>query len=245
MNDQKFPYSRHLGIVYFLLFLMYFPLNGQELQLKDSFRRAEKGDYMVISIRKTDTLLLVRSNDGKKLSLEEITIPESNVCPQMNWKEWFSKGAQGNTSWIVYDIDWEKLEVSQFFSVSKKCWFKWSESDHFLLKLLSLKLIKIPDGSRKKTGSSCDGHSYWQPPLIMAGRVVPDALFDGWKAKWPNDGSELSGKTIELYTPQEGRGYLSYFPYWLQISGSFARTKIRIIDSGRALEPSVYSDNVR
>jgi hypothetical protein len=64
------------------------------------------------------------------------------------------------------------------------------------------------------------------------GNNIPAVPFEAWQTHWPKDGTDLSGKSIEVYVPQENDKYPSYFPYWLQISGMVGNAKVRIVDSG-------------
>jgi hypothetical protein len=120
--------------------------------------------------------------------------------------------------------------MEKYFSFSKNAWVNIPEADNFLTTLLNLRLQKIDEADRKKIGNSRS--ALWQPRMVVNGQIIPGVIFDAWRTQWPNDGSDLAGKAIEVYTPQENEIYPSYFPYWLQISGNIAKAKIRIIDSG-------------
>ena len=71
--------------------------------------------------------------------------------------------------------------------------------------------------------------------MIVEGQVVPGVEFNAWRTRWIKDDSELSGKVIDIYLPKDADKHLSYFPYWLQISGVVGKAKVRIIDSGLGL----------
>lgn len=86
-----------------------------------------------------------------------------------------------------------------------------------------------PEGAR-------DTRRYWAPKMVYEGEVVFDLKFEAWKTRWPRDCTEMSGKTITAYLPEEGqRKYPAYFPYWLEIQGMLGKAKVRIIDSGKGL----------
>jgi hypothetical protein len=210
------------------------------LYLKDNLQQAHPGDYIVVSSNKTDTLMHIHDKQGNLLIIEEIAVPENKRNAQeLGWKEWVQQNAPGHTSWVMYEIDLQTGQMLRYYSFSKNGWFEIPEADNFLSKLLNLHLTKLSDKARKKigprTGSGPDLRPLWQPRMITEGRVIKNIPFEAWHTQWPKDGSELSGKTIELYLPRDSQRYPSYFPYWLQISGAVGKAKVRIIDSGSHL----------
>jgi hypothetical protein len=219
---------------------IFVPLQAEELFLRNNLQRAQPGDYIVISTNKTQTLLHIRNKHDQILTIEEIAIPESKRATQMNWKEWVQQGAPANTSWVMYDIDLQTGKMLRYYSFTKKNWFQIPDADNFLSKLLSLKFTKIPENARKRVGpkpkSGPELRSLWQPRMIVDGKIIPGVLFDAWRTKWPNDGSDLSGRIIEVYLPRDSQRYPAYFPYWLQINGAIGKAKVRIIDSGNQLQ---------
>lgn len=175
------------------------------------------------------------------LTIEEIAIPESKrQSQQMSWKEWVKQNAPGNTSWVMFEINTTNGEMTRYYSFSKNGWFEIPDTDNFLSKLLNLKFMKVPEKTRRLVGpkpiSGPDWRTAWQPSMIIDGEKIQNVHFDAWRTKWSKDGSDLSGKTIEVYLPQENQKYPAYFPYWLQINGIIGKAKIRIIDSGANLK---------
>ena len=224
----------------FILLLLTPLLNAETLFLRDNLRKANEGDYLVICFNKTDTLMHIYDKKDPILTVEEITIPESlRNKSRLNWRNWIQAGAPGHTSWVMYEINTSTGEMLRYYSFSKQGWFEISDSDNFLSKLLNLKLIPIPEKQRKRIGpkpSGPDFRSVWQPLMIIDGNTIKNVPFDAWRTMWPKDCSELSGKTIEIYLPQNSEKYPSYFPYWLQVDNAIGKTKIRIIDSGLNLK---------
>lgn len=235
-NNMSFTVKLRLSLFFYFCIILS-PLHSADtLFLRDNLKQAVPGDYLVISFNKTDTLLHIFAKNNNLLTIEEIAIPESvrRKFPY-GWKDWVLKGAPGNTSWTMYDIDVATGEMLHYYSFTKNGWFEIAESDNFLYKLLNLKLIKIPEKTRKRIGirpSGNDLRPLWQPPMIVDGQMIKGVPFDAWRTVWSKDGSELSGKTIEVYVPQDNQKYPAYFPYWLQVSGAIGKTKVRIIDSG-------------
>lgn len=229
-----------------ILFLMVsmlgitFCLQAEELILRNNLQRAQPGDYIVISANKTQTLFLIYAKRNPILTIEEIAVPESKRSPNISWKEWISQGAPGNTSWVRYDIDLQTGQMLRYYSFTKRNWFEIPDADNFLSKLLNLKFTHIPDSARKRIGpkssSGPEMRPLWQPRMIIEGQPIRGVTFDAWRTRWPRDGSDLSGKAIEVYLPCDSQRYPAYFPYWLQINGAIGKAKIRIIDSGSQLQ---------
>jgi len=212
-----------------------------ELLLRDNMSRSQVGDYLVTAQNKNYSILLIRKKEGEQLSVEEITMPMSRV-PQTNfsWKNWIENRAPGNTSWVMYVIHLPTGTMQQTYSFTRNEWVTIPQSQNFLSTLLNLRLNRVEDHERKKVGpppaqDSFDRRPYWQPPLIVEGKCIKGVTFDSWRTRWPKDGSELSGKIIEVYIPKDNDKYPSYFPYWLQVSGVVGNAKVRIVDSGSHL----------
>lgn len=220
-----------------------FPLRGDgtELLLKDNLSRAQPGDFLVTTQNKNYTLLLIRNKDAELLSIEEITVPLSRVPKDsFSWKNWVQKGAPGHTCWVMYTIDLPSGTMQQIFSFTKNEWVSIPQAQNFMTTLLNLRLKHVPNSERKKIGpppasDSFDRRPFWQPRLVVDGKEIKGVSFEAWRTRWPKDGTDLSGKIIDVYVPQENDKYPSYFPYWLQVSGVIGNAKVRIVDSGTGL----------
>ncbi len=231
---------------FFILSLFCLVLNhrlfGEEiLYLRNNLSRAAPGDYIVTAQNKNYSLLHIFDKQGNTLTIEEISAPISRIPMNFAWKNWVSLGAPGHTSWVMYDIDLQTSQMLRYFSFTKNSWFEMSRADNFLSTLLNLRLVKIPLQERKRLGAPpIDGvpewRKFWQPQMIVDGAVIPGVTFDAWRTKWPKDGTELSGLSIEVYTPEKNELYPAYFPYWLQVNGLLGKAKVRIIDSGSQLQ---------
>ncbi len=231
---------RYFFLRFILLFCFFIPcLDGEELYLRNNLKYAREGDFIVTSQNKVYTLLLIDSLTNNEIAIEEITAPMKNInLSGFSWKNWIAQQAPGHTSWVRYVVDISSGQMKEYFSYTKNGWYSIPESDNFLSTLLNLKLRKVSITERKKVGPTPPAHvtdkrPYWQPKLIFEGRVVPGVMFDAWRTFWPKDKSELSGKIIEIYVPQNPGAYPAYFPYWLQVSGIVGKAKIHIMDSGR------------
>jgi len=231
-------------IFYYLLCLFLLSNSSTEAQerlcLLENLQKANSGDFIVTSQNKCFSLLHVFNKTNTTIAIEEICIPSSKVSSSnFSWRDWMAQGAPKNTSWVTYTIDLSSGQLLESFALTKRGWQPIARQDSFFYTLLNLQLEKIPYEQRKRVGSliptSHANKRLWQPTIVMDGNKIEGINFDGWKTFWPKDGSELSGKAIEAYTPVASSGYATYFPYWLQVSGSVICAKIRIIDSGKQL----------
>lgn len=233
--------------LYGLLFICFFCLGSfvgsylgaEDLFLRENLKLARVGDYIVTTQNKIYTVLLIDQIDNGQISIEEITVPTQRIhLSGFSWKKWIANNAEGHTSWVRYVVDTVSGQIKEYFSYTKKGWYSIPEGDNFLSTLLNLKLHKVSITERKKVGprpprNATDKRPYWQPKLTFEGRVIPGVMFDAWRTSWPRDDSELSGKIIEIYLPEDFGIYPAYFPYWLQVSGIIGKAKVHIIDSGR------------
>lgn len=215
-------------------------VESKEMHLRDNLQLAKPGDYIVTAQRKMFTLLHIYSKQDDILLVEEISVPMPKIDrEQIVWKNWVTQGASGYTSWVMYPIKMSEGKMLDAYSLCKNGWYKILPSDNFLSTLLNLRLTLIPKEQRKKVGplfaSGPEGRPLWQPKMVVDGKVVHGVAFDAWRTQWPKDGGQLSGKTIEIFTPEQNDKYPAYFPYWLQISGMIGSAKVYIIDSGTGL----------
>lgn len=214
---------------------------GETLYLKDNLLKAQKGDYIVTSQGKIYSLLYVQEKNQNFISIQEVNIPSSSVPSSgFSWRNWMNQNAPGSCRRVLYHIDLNSAQIQSTHRLTSSGWVETQPDDNFLPTLLNLRLEMIPWKMRRRVGSSGlpnphDKRPAWQPKVIADGQVVPNITLDAWSTVWPKDGSELSGKTIEAYLPQENSGYPSYFPFWLQVNGMLGNAKIRIVDSGRNL----------
>lgn len=234
-------------IVFFLFFIPLLIAAQEVMELRQNLSRAQPGDFIVTMQGKNYTLLAIQSKTSATLTIQEITTISSRLkqSPGYGWRQWVEEGAPGSTSWVQYTIDLKTGQMQNFRSLQKTGWTDLPQRENFLTTLLNLKLKKIPIESRKKYGlviltGTDDPNKVWQPKMIVDGKQVDGVLFDAWRTQWPRDNTEMSGKTVEIYLPVEEGKYPSYFPYWLQISGTIGKAKVRIIDSGTHLKSPYY-----
>lgn len=215
---------------------------GETIYLRDNLKRAQKGDYIVTAQNKSYTILHIYDRTPSILTIEEITVPAQRMHGTFtSWKEWILEKAPGNTSWVMYTLDLANAQMLKYYSLTKRAWYDMSKANNFLTTLLNLRLEWVPYDQRRKVGkkpslfNSEDRRPLWQPRLVVDGQEIQGVPFEAWQTHWPKDGSELSGKSIEVYVPRENEKYPSYFPYWLQISGMIGNAKVRIVDSGSGM----------
>ncbi len=209
------------------------------LQLRDNLRRAKPGDYLVTAQNRNYTVMAIQKVSPRSVVIEEITVPFKSVRPGEDWKAWVLKGAPNHTCWVRFSVDLETGQLTEEISNSRQKQLQQAASQ-FLSTLLTLPFEQIPLNERRRVGpppssGSVDRRPFWQPKLLVEGHSLEGIRLEPFWAKWPKDGSELSGRMIEVFLPEKGQDYPDYFPYWLQISGLTGRAKIRIVDSGRGL----------
>lgn len=215
---------------------------GEGIYLRENLSRARAGDYLVTAQNKNYTVFHIYGRSPSTLTVEEITVPAQKMKGCFtSWKDWVMKKAPGNTSWVMYTIDLSNAQILRYYSFTKRNLLDMSNSNNFLTTLLNLHLERVPYEKRRRVGppplyNREDRRALWQPRIVVEGNEVPNVAFEAWQTRWPKDGSDLSGKIIEVYVPRENERYPSYFPYWLQISGIIGSAKIRIIDSGSQMD---------
>jgi len=216
-------------------------MHADTLYLRENLKKAKSGDFVVTMQNKTFTMFHINKIDGNSLFIEEISIPSTKFAKEnCTFRAWFEGGAPKNSSWIMYKIDLSTGQMLKSYVHLQNGWVEKPINQSFLSTLLNLRLNAVSPSERKKIGRvphnrNGDKGFLWQPQLKLEGQVVKDIPFNAWYAKWPNDKSDLSGKSIEIYTPEDSDFYPSYLPYWLEISGMIGSAKIRIVDSGRNL----------
>lgn len=228
-------------IVLLSLFSFFGQLIAEENLIQNQLKKGRKGDFIVIAQGKSLTLFHIFDKADQSVFLEEITIPALRAeFSVQNWKEWVSRGAPNNTSWILYELDLSRGEIKRYYSFTKRSYFTIPEGDNFLFTLLHLDLQEIPFEQRKKVGLSPRGNEpdrrkLWTPTMIFEGQEIKNVAFKAYVARWPLDGGPLANKWIEIYLPEDSDTYPSYFPYWLQVKGVIGPSKVRVIDSGQQL----------
>lgn len=217
-------------------------LFGGEFYLKDRFQKARPGDYIVTEANKMVTVLAIRSMTPQTMILEEISAPLQNLkkIPE-SWADWVRAKAPGHTSWSMTEIDVTTGQVLECYSFSRASWIQLSSKESLLATLLHLPLKTIDPDKRRRIGpppspDEADYRKEWNPPLVYEGKKIEHALFDVFETLWPQDGTEMAGKTVSLYFDKEKKFPL---PYWIQIDASAATASLRTIDGGKSL-PSPY-----
>jgi hypothetical protein len=205
--------------------------------LADKLKYAQKGDYIVTEQDRTYSLLLIREINAQSILFEEISLPVSQRDSSISWKQWLESGAPGHTSWIMYEIDLQSLQLIEGYSFSKKGWLYLDDTGHFLSRLLSLPLQKVPEEERRRIGPAprsdeTDRRPLWNPPLVMEGKKSK-ASFEAWKTKWPKDDSLLSSCHILLYFQSNNPSFT--FPTWIEATNGHYSYAIKAVDSGKGL----------
>jgi hypothetical protein len=215
-----------------------------EFPLLHRLQKAHSGDFVVFESGKTITLIAIRSTNKQSIILEEITAPTPKPKPE-NWVGWIQAKAPGHTSWSMIELDLTSKQVLECYSFNAHGWL--NSSNNFLASLLHLPLSVVDVKERRRIGpqpqeGEPDRRKIWNPPLIMNGKKIEGATFTAFEARWPQDGSELSDKTVNLYFDREGRSPL---PCWIQVDTGEVSVSLRAIDSGHKLPASIHRNMPR
>lgn len=216
-------------------------LCSSSVTLRDSLKEAQAGDYIVISQSKSFSLLHVFQVLDHSIIMEEISAPlklKSKI--QGNWQAWISENAPGHTSWVMFELDLNNREIEDIYSFTQKSWKKVFAQEQIFPTLIDLEFNPIPEKRRKKVGpplpsEMIDDRPLWNPPIIYEGKKLKGIHCEAYASYWPNDGTELAGKKIEIFLAEEANQIPSYFPIWLQVSDKISHAKLRLIDSGHGL----------
>jgi hypothetical protein len=219
---------------------------AQPFDLKNQFTQAHAGDFIVTAQDSSYSLLRVRSLDSKRLILEEVSVPSSQVDTKtINWRSWLIEKAPGHTAWTLYEIDLTRGEIIECFSCSKNGWIFLDQHEQFFAKLFTLPFFSLETDKKKKIGpppatGESDHRKIWSPPLIIDGKKMQNPHFDVLRTSWPDDGSQLSSCEIDLYFDTSNRSFP--FPHWIEIQSPHYNFKIRVIESGQGLSSPVTLD---
>jgi len=224
----------------FFLFFSFLAFQVFALDFSQFLKESQAGDFVVIAQGKNYTLMHVYDRLENEVTFEEITAPCSFFSvPVISWRAWVRDRAPGHTAWVLYKVDLKTGKISSFYSLDKQCFLQIQEAENILSTLMKLPLYPLSEKERKKVGpppdtGTPDRRSFWQPKLIVEGKLLPQAKFHAFRTRWPEDTSELSGKPIDLYFPDPDPRYPSYFPYWIQVYGIVGKASLRVVDSGSA-----------
>ncbi len=239
---------RFIFLIFIFTISLVAEISASDLLLKEQFLLATPGDYIVSLHNRTFTLMHIHSGNEESLFIEEITIPTHLLKKNrgFSWRGWVREGAPRHTSWIMYELSKKSGRVMELYSFSRNGWLSVNELNSLLSTLLNLSFKKIPLEMRRKLGpppesGEKDSRKPWNPQLYFNGILLQAVAFDAFEAIWPEDRSEIAGKTIEIYLPKESKKYPSYFPYCLQIKNSLESTKIRVIDAGSHIRSPKHS----
>jgi hypothetical protein len=211
--------------------------------LIDRMKYGQNGDYLVSEFNKMITLLSIRSITSDSFVLEEISIPSQSLKNHpSSWAEWVRNKAPGHTSWSMTEIDLKSGEIIECYSFSRSSWIQLSSKDSFFSHLIQLPLQPLSADKQPRIGpppppGELDVRKIWTPPFCFEGKKRGNPLFDAYEATWPQDGTDLSGKTVILYFDRETRFPL---PFWIQIEAAYGTASMHAIDSGRKL-PSPFA----
>lgn len=225
--------------ILYLLFLLFTSLAYSDVTIKERLLKASPGDYIITAQGSNYSVLLVRSSENSRLTLEEITVEQNKIdLKKTSWKEFIERKAPQAISWTALVIDLEKEILAQCYSYTDRQWLLIEESDYFFGKLLSLPFRPTRDNERKRIGPApmpgeIDRRKQWKPQLTREGKKTKKAEYEVLRSKWPADKTRLAGCIIELYLDAANPHFP--FPYWMEVQHPHYTFKIRTVDSGSGI----------
>jgi hypothetical protein len=222
-----------------VLFLLIASIAYPATTLKSRLVRGTPGDYIVTSQGGNYSLLLLRSIEGSKMVIEEISIEQDYVdLKKISWKNWVEKKAPQASSWTALYFDLENNKLTKCYSYLENQWMVMEGADHFVKELLMLTLQPTRDNERKRVGPApeageIDRRKLWTPQFILDGAKQKKTDFEVLRAKWPNDQTRLAGCVIELYLDPQRPNFP--FPYWTELQHPHFTFKVSTIDSGTGM----------
>ncbi len=230
-----------LFVVLFLGSFLSLNASSDQVFLKDSLKEAEAGNYVVILQNKNFSLLHIFQTQKDSLIIEEISAPiklKSKLGG--DWQKWLNENAPGHISWIMYELDLKNRQIEDIYSCTQKSWKKVFPQEQIFPTLVDLKFATIPENKRKRVGpplpsEMIEDRPLWQPPVFFEGKKVKGVLCEAYSARWPNDGTDLSGKKIDIFLAKGRQNLPHFFPIWMQVSDKVGHIKLRVIDSGTGL----------
>lgn len=236
-------FKRSLSVAVSLFLILFCScLRAEDIFLKDSLLEAKAGNYVVILQNKNFSLLRIFQVQNNALIIEEISAPiklKSKIGG--DWQKWLNSKAPGHISWVLYELNFDNRQIEDIYSCTQKSWKKVFPQEQIFPTLVDLKFSSIAKQRRKRVGPPVpsgliDDRPLWQPPIFYEGKKVEGILCQAYSAYWPNDGTDLSGKKIDIFLAKGQEKIHRYFPIWMQVSDKIAHTKLRVIDSGDYLE---------
>jgi len=199
---------------------------------------APKGTYTVFEQSGVVSVLLVKQHIPSYLILEEITVPSRRAPKPGSYKKWVEKKAPGHSSWVSYMLNTTSGTIEEMYSYTQEKWYSPESADALFGTLVGLHFAPVPVADQRKIGPAPDGseedrRKLWKPPLVRDGKSVRERAFEVFSAKWPKDGSDISGKEVEVYLDRNDTAFP--FPYWIQVIDTAMTYKLRAVDSGYGL----------
>jgi hypothetical protein len=217
-------------LFFYLLFFILSKLSGYQIDQA----LIHEGDFIVYAFKQELVLLIIQQKTESSVTVEELSLPKDGP---INWQEWVANKAPGHTSWTCTKIDLGTKKVLSLFDVDAQRELTQAAIAPFLPTLLKLTLEPLKPEERKYIGpqpqpGEIDLRKPWLPKILFNGKELHPEIA-AFRAYWPKDNSELSGKPFDLYFA--ANEVIRYLPYWIEMYGPVSKIKIMAIDSGTNL----------
>jgi hypothetical protein len=205
--------------------------------IKNSFAKAQEGDYVVFEEGKHLFLFVIRQT-SPLLIIEEFAIPSDQKKSISDWKKWARNQEPPASSHLLYEMDVERNRITECFSLTKGAFLKTNQESLFF-KLFHVPFSKLKKNQRKKIGpppmdGEMDLRSLWNPPVHYEAKTITPQ-YTVYSGRWPKDGSDFENATLEIYYAMQHP-----FPFWLEISNHSLRKFIQAVDAGKNF-PKTYA----
>jgi|AACY02.18.fsa_nt_gi hypothetical protein len=199
------------------------------MRLIDQLANAHPEESYLFQAGSQATLLRVKSLSKHEIEYEEIHAP---LCAKeikaLDIETWLMKGAPGHTAWIVAKLDAKTGEMKQ--ARCKRRGAEISTNDYaFTTTLFGLTFEPTPLEEQRRCGVASDNllpRRLWKPPLAKG-------LFDEaptpYVARWPKDGSPLSGGRIEIYLHKKVA-----LPIWIEGKRGNLKERVHLVQFSKS-----------
>lgn len=191
----------------------------------------KQGDVVVYDFHNSISVIQVLTIEEPKVQFRLVTATKDVLSRENipSWTLWLQKGVPGASTDEILSIDPIKKTVHEKGETRREEW---------LATLLSRELTPVPDSARRRAGplpmsGEIDLRPLFSPKIIVHGMKVESGV-TVFSTRWPDDGSDLSGRVLILYFPTSPQA-VQAFPYWIESPSSSYH--VSVIDSTHHLQP--------
>ena len=202
----------------------------QKISLLKVINNCPSGSYIVFEHNQTNIGIILKEKQLNKIILHEVFFSKNLSKNLYDWKKRLNQDSNYFAKFetiIENDTSFTKpIFCKKNKKVSKEQIFSFSSI------LTSLTFKSLPKDNVKMTKDALNNPIPWKPQLIIEGKSINYSECNTYEAYWPEDGSIMSNKRIEIYLPSISNDKFLCLPIWLEIESPIGKIKIRAIDAG-------------